>query len=77
MSATTSSTATPLLAAVLTSDDRCDRCGAQAYLRVELASGGGLLFCGHHARQYGPKLCTLAVAVHDETDSLTAEHRSG
>lgn len=57
--------------AVLTTEDRCDRCGAQAYLYVELRSGGELLFCGHHARQYGPELRKLAVAVHDQTGSLT------
>ena len=37
----------------LTAMDRCDRCGAQAYVRVVLESSGGeLLFCGHHARQH-------------------------
>jgi len=51
--------------------DRCDRCGAQAYLRVELAGGGDLLFCAHHARQHGDKLREIAVKVHDETDRLT------
>ena len=30
--------------AALSAADRCDRCGAQAYLRVELQSGGELLF---------------------------------
>ena len=30
--------------ASLSAADRCDRCGAQAYLRVELQSGGELLF---------------------------------
>src|SRR5215470_7120291 len=34
----------------LTSADRCDRCGAQAYLRVELRSGGDLLFCAPRPR---------------------------
>jgi hypothetical protein len=50
--------------------DRCDRCGAQAYLRVELAGGGELLFCAHHAREHGDKLREIAVSVHDETDRL-------
>jgi hypothetical protein len=50
--------------------DRCDRCGAQAYLRVELAGGGDLLFCAHHAREHGEKLRTIAVNVHDETGKL-------
>jgi hypothetical protein len=54
----------------LTAADRCDRCGAQAYLRVELQSGGELLFCAHHAREHGDKLKEIAVAVVDETDKL-------
>ena len=45
----------------LTAADRCDRCGAQAYLRVELQSGGELLFCAHHAREHGEKLKQIAV----------------
>jgi hypothetical protein len=55
----------------LTAADRCDRCGAQAYLRVELQSGGELLFCAHHAREHGDKLKEIAVTVVDETDKLT------
>jgi hypothetical protein len=54
----------------LTALDRCDRCGAQAYLRVELAGGGDLLFCAHHAREHGDKLREVAVALQDETDKL-------
>ena len=50
--------------------DRCDRCGAQAYLRVELSGGGELLFCAHHAREHGDKLREIAVTVHDETGKL-------
>jgi hypothetical protein len=55
----------------LTAVDRCDRCGAQAYLRVELAGGGELHFCAHHAREHGDKLREVAVSLHDETDKLT------
>ena len=51
--------------------DRCDRCGAQAYLRVELAGGGELLFCAHHAREHGDKLREIAIHVHDETEKLS------
>ena len=54
----------------LTASDRCDRCGAQAYLRVELQTGGELLFCAHHARQHGEKLREIAATVIDETDKL-------
>ena len=56
--------------AALTAGDRCDRCGAQAYLRVELQTGGELLFCAHHAREHGDKLRTIAANVHDETHKL-------
>ncbi len=56
--------------AALTAEDRCDRCGAQAYLRVELQSGGELLFCAHHAREHSDKLKEVAVAVQDETHRL-------
>lgn len=51
--------------------DRCDRCGAQAYVRVELTSGGELLFCAHHAREHAEKLRAIAASIHDETGQLT------
>ncbi len=54
----------------LTAADRCDRCGAQAYLRVTLASGGELLFCAHHARKHSDKLKQVALHLHDETDRV-------
>lgn len=63
-------TTTAVADSPLTASDRCDRCGAQAYLRVHLASGGELLFCGHHGREHGEKLKTVAVNVHDETSKL-------
>ncbi|MBV6727551.1 DUF7455 domain-containing protein [Nocardioides daeguensis] len=59
--------------ATLTAEDRCDRCGAQAYLRVELTSGGELLFCAHHAREHGDALKDIAVRFHDETHKLTTK----
>jgi hypothetical protein len=57
--------------ASLSAADRCDRCGAQAYLRVELQSGGELLFCAHHAREHGDKLREIAANVVDETTKLS------
>ncbi len=57
--------------ASLSAADRCDRCGAQAYLRVELQSGGELLFCAHHAREHGEKLRQIAANVIDETQKLS------
>ena len=65
------STATAPSAAPLTSVDRCDRCGAQAYLRVQLQAGGELLFCAHHAREHGDKLREIAAHVQDETAKLS------
>ena len=62
---TTTATAPPL-----SPSERCDRCGAQAYLRVSLQGGGELLFCAHHAREHGDKLREIAAHVIDETDKL-------
>lgn len=54
----------------LTAADRCDRCGAQAYVRVLLASGGELLFCAHHGREHAPRLREVAAEIQDESDRL-------
>lgn len=56
----------------LTAADRCDRCGAQAYLRVTLATGGELLFCAHHARVHQDRLKQVALRIQDETDRVRA-----
>jgi len=53
----------------LTGLDRCDSCGAQAYVRVTLASGE-LLFCAHHGAKFKEKLFPTAIAWHDESDRL-------
>ena len=55
--------------------DRCDRCGAQAFVRVELTSGGELLFCAHHARAHGEKLQQVAAAIHDDSGKLTERRK--
>ncbi|HCX83755.1 MAG TPA: hypothetical protein DHV14_01160 [Micrococcales bacterium] len=57
--------------AELTVADRCDRCGAQAYVRVTLESGQ-LYFCAHHGRALTPALSDIAVEILDETDRLHA-----
>jgi hypothetical protein len=54
----------------LTAADRCDRCGAQAYVRVTLPAGSELLFCAHHGREYAPKLRELDAAILDESERL-------
>ena len=54
----------------LSASDRCDRCVAQAYVRVELLAGSDLLFCAHHARQHEDTLRKVAAAIYDESDRL-------
>ena len=55
----------------LTALDRCDSCGAQAYIRVQLDSGE-LLFCAHHGRKFEPELKKIAAEIQDETERLTS-----
>ncbi|WP_193106421.1 hypothetical protein [Brachybacterium sp. FME24] len=57
----------------LTAHDRCDRCGAQAYVKVLLEAGGELMFCAHHARAHQDALHDVASEVIDETDRLHAK----
>jgi hypothetical protein len=54
----------------LTAMDRCDRCGAQAYVRVLLPSRLELLFCAHHNREHARALAEIAVEIQDETRRL-------
>lgn len=54
----------------LNSLDRCDSCGAQAYVRVGLPTGE-LLFCAHHGRKYQETLSQVATSWHDESSKLT------
>ena len=55
----------------LTSLDRCDRCGAQAFFRAVLTAGE-LLFCAHHGREYGVKLAQTALRVEDRSPAVTS-----
>ncbi|MGH3662878.1 MAG: DUF7455 domain-containing protein [Micromonosporaceae bacterium] len=43
--------------------ERCDRCSAAAKLRIVVAGGGDLLFCGHHANKYAEQLVKIAADV--------------
>ena len=54
----------------LTAADRCDRCGAQAYVRTRMQGDLELLWCGHHWGEHGDKMKPLAVDIHDETHKL-------
>ena len=53
--------------------DRCDRCGAQAYVRAILLSGGQLLFCAHHAKAYAQGLKPVVATIQDESENLVAK----
>lgn len=50
--------------------DRCDRCGARAYVRVLLPRGGELLFCAHHGRAHTPALKAADAKIQDESGML-------
>ena len=59
----------------LTAFDRCDSCGAQAYIRVTMEAGE-LLFCAHHGAKFKDKLAPTAVEWHDESSRLLEGARS-
>jgi hypothetical protein len=63
---------TTLDARPLVATDRCDRCGAQAYLRVTMPSGSELLFCAHHGREHEARLRELAATIQDESGRLAS-----
>ncbi|EYT63201.1 MULTISPECIES: DUF7455 domain-containing protein [Curtobacterium] len=53
----------------LTAADRCDSCGAQAYIRATMSSGE-LYFCAHHGAEFKDKLAATAIEWHDESSRL-------
>ena len=61
---------TTLDASHLTAADRCDRCGAQAYVRATMLSGSELLFCAHHWHDNESALREVADSIQDETERL-------
>ena len=62
--------------------DRCDRCGAQAFVMVK-GSTGDLLFCGHHYDKImnNPdaytKMMAFMLEVVDERDRLIENRSQG
>ena len=60
---------------VLIISDRCDQCGAQAYVGV-LFGVGDLLFCAHHYKKYAAKLEAVSIKVIDERWKLEPRHYS-
>jgi hypothetical protein len=61
---------TAIAASPLTATDRCDRCGAQAYVRATMESGYDLLLCAHHFHENESRLREIAKAIQDESDRL-------
>jgi len=57
---------------LLTADDRCDKCQAQAYVLVIFEEDRALTFCAHHWNEHADKLIEIAVDVVDETERLLA-----
>lgn len=71
MSATVSGTIAPMSTEdkPLTAADRCDACGAQAYLRATLGLAE-LLFCLHHSKDNRQTLADKGWIIFDETKKL-------
>ncbi len=67
----TQTEATSNVPSELSALDRCDSCGAQAYVRVGMPTGE-LLFCAHHGRKYQETLQNVATSWHDESERLQA-----
>lgn len=63
-------------APALTVADRCDRCGAQAYVRVLTKSNSELLFCAHHGREHKAAINAAELSFQDQTDRLFAEEQA-
>lgn len=78
MSETTALVHQPKATVALTVADRCVRCGAQAYVKVETLELGEFLFCMHDWQTKNPTtgksnkdiLEPLAIHVGDETHRL-------
>ena len=60
---------------VLKISDRCDRCGAQAFV---LATGvsGDLYFCGHHYNKYEYAITQWAYKIVNELDTINEKSAS-
>jgi hypothetical protein len=66
-------TATDTQVRKLTRGDRCDRCGAEAFVQATMPSGFELLFCGHHFNENESVLTEKGAAVTiDERHTINA-----
>ena len=70
MDTVTTENARQTLPPILTAQDRCDQCGARAWVRVTLATGT-LNFCAHHANQHLDAIAPKALDTIDERNYFT------
>jgi len=67
---------------LLTAEDRCDRCSAQAYVSVT-GVNGELMFCGHHYNKIMnhvlgyEKMMSYAYSIVDEREKLIENRSKG
>ena len=67
---------------LLDATDRCDRCSAQAYVKV-VGRSGDLLFCGHHYNKIMDnavgydKMMKFAIEIVDERHRLVENRSQG
>ena len=61
---------------ILTALDRCDRCGAQAWVKVS-GVNGELFFCGHHYNKAEKKIKEWAFEIVDERERLEENRLTG
>lgn len=62
------------LSNVLNNADRCDQCGAQAFVWVNMPnSQTGLLYCGHHFNKNEAGLKKVAIDFIDERYKINAK----
>jgi hypothetical protein len=67
---------------LLTLNDRCDRCNAQAYVKA-VGLDGDLLFCAHHYNKIVDnavgydKIMKFAISIVDERDRLIENKLKG
>ena len=54
----------------MTAADRCDQCGARAYVRATMHSLSELTLCGHHGREIEGALRPKTLYWVDETAAL-------
>lgn len=53
-----------------TADDRCDRCGAQAYTLARHEDFGELMFCLHHRKETVDTLMDTGWLVIDDYEAI-------